>query len=156
APIDEELTDEDKFFEILELFHTLRDNILSEDRASLSYSITAAYDGISDIVSKNEALQNDTLTAARLIDAEILMSYFREDYFRCAEYIDTRLSFGDILTDGKTDSASSLGYIIMKIRCLYYIGKYDEARRLCEDILPKVSAYEFLLGQANELWELLN
>ncbi|MDD7428317.1 MAG: hypothetical protein SOU50_07275 [Oscillospiraceae bacterium] len=156
APIDEELIEEDRYFEILSLFHTLRDNILSEDRASLSYSITAAYDSISEIMRKNETLTDDTLTAAKLIDAEILMSYFREDYFRCVEYIDTRLSCGDIFSDGKSDSPYFFGYIILKIRCLYYIGKYDEARRLCGDILPRVSAYEFLLGQAKELWELLN
>lgn len=156
SPVDEELIEEDRYFEILDLFHTLRDNILSEDKALLSYSITAAYDGILETVRKNQTLMSDTLTAARLIDAEILMSYFREDYFRCVEYIDMRLSCGDIFPDGKSDSPYFFGYIILKIRCLYYIGKYEEARHLCEDILPRVSAYGFLLGQTKELWELLN
>lgn len=157
APIDEELLEEDVYFELLSLYHSLRENILAEDNSSRKYSITSVYEEISELVKNNDELQNDTMTAAKLIDTEILMSYFKEDYFRCADNIDARLVCTDIFSEGQQEiSSAACGYIILKIRCFYYIGKYDEARRLCEDIIQKAAPYEHLLGQAKELWELLN
>lgn len=158
-PIDEKLFEEDKFFHILSIYHNLRSDILSEDSSSKTYTISAAYDSITEIVHRDSSLTSDPMTAALIIDTEILMSFFKEDYFRCSEYIDTRLSCTDIFSDGKAEdmqSPAAFGYTLLKIRCLYYIGKYDEARRLCEDIMPRLSSCEHLLGQAKELWELLN
>lgn len=159
APIDDELLEEDLYFELLSLYHTLRDNILAEDNSSRTYSITSAYEDITELVKKNSELQNDTMAAAKLIDTEILMSYFKEDYFRCADNIDARLVCTDIFPEDKQETSmtsTACGYNILKVRCLYYIGKYDEARRLCEDIIQNAAPFEHLLGQANELWELLN
>lgn len=154
APIDDALSDEDSFFGLLSVYLEMRDNILSGESSSKAYTIASEYDSIEELIGKNSSLIDDPMTARLIIKAEILSAFFKEDYCRCAEYIDTLLICPDIF--GEDDSPAACGYILLKIRCLYYIGKYDEARRLCDDIMPKLTEFPYLNGQAKELWKLLN
>ncbi len=151
-----ELFKEDPYFELLYYFEPLKFHIAS--KSENAEAVAYAYERIENIFAENSTLNDDLMSLNVLIDTEILMAYHKEDYFKCVDYIDIRAvktAKGSVIANCGSEK-SSAAYLLLKAECLYYIGKYDEARFLCKELTDKLSFSPYLKSKAEELDGLLN
>lgn len=108
---------------------------------------------------KYEELQkvsDDFLLLVYAAETEMIMSYYREDYLKCIEYGEIRLSGSAGTVFGLKADRSAESFRLMYAECLYYAGKYDLSREICDKMRSEITFSPYLKEKADELWELLN
>ncbi len=135
---DEDLFEEEKYFGILYNFRIIFCGVFSENSFA---EINDAYEKIPDKA-------DDLLSTEIILKTEILYAFFEQRYFDCVNYTEIIYHSGEI-------SCESEFYIYLKAKCLYFIGKYDESKKLAERLFSEAKS-TLITEKSEELLNLLS
>lgn len=145
----------DEFYEFLYNCCMLRYYVNVKKSGENDEIITETYAVIQKIFEK-KTFADDFLFLVYAAESAMIMSYYREDYLKCIEYGEIRLSRTPGVIYGMERDRSTENFRLMYAECLYYAGKYELSREICGDMRKESSLSPYLKEKADELWELLN
>ena len=112
----------------------------------------AAYNRINEIFHSIKKSENDFLLCSSALNADIRYAYIRKDYASCAELLSLKIQYLHLrIKQNAAERIFCASDKLMLAECLYNIGKYDEALRICDEAGPMLVNIQYRLDKANAL-----